>query len=151
MPTEIVICGGGIIGLFTAYHVLESPDLPSDARVTILESTAIGYGASSRAAGFIASNTSWHRPANYELCRLSEIEFKKIVDKFDGKASFGWRDCQAAGLLVGTDSGETLDDVYGENYAALESEGRQGTPPLWHSGEVVDMGVAGGGSGCSIL
>jgi len=49
MEADIVIVGGGFTGLWTAYHLLKAdPGLT----VVVLESSAVGYGASGRNGGF---------------------------------------------------------------------------------------------------
>jgi glycine/D-amino acid oxidase-like deaminating enzyme len=49
MEADIAIVGGGFTGLWTAYHLLkEDPGLT----VAVLESAAVGYGASGRNGGF---------------------------------------------------------------------------------------------------
>jgi glycine/D-amino acid oxidase-like deaminating enzyme len=49
MEADIVIVGGGFAGLWTAYHLLKAdPGLT----VVVLESSAVGYGASGRNGGF---------------------------------------------------------------------------------------------------
>lgn len=55
-PDNILILGGGIIGLSTAYYLLTSPHLPAKSTITLIERTAIAHCASSRAAGIIAEH-----------------------------------------------------------------------------------------------
>jgi glycine/D-amino acid oxidase-like deaminating enzyme len=49
LEADVAIVGGGFTGLWSAYHLLkEDPDLT----VVVLESSAVGYGASGRNGGF---------------------------------------------------------------------------------------------------
>ena len=62
LPAHIVIVGGGIIGVSTAYYLSRSPALPADTRITLVEGTAIAAGASGYAGGFLARAAHWHTP-----------------------------------------------------------------------------------------
>lgn len=94
MP-DVVIIGGGIIGLCTAYYLLEG-----GASVTIIENSSIACAASSKAAGFIGGGPGWHQPANVELARLSFRAFEGLAERF-GARSFGWNLCATTGVKVG--------------------------------------------------
>ncbi len=95
---HIVIVGGGIIGLSTAYYLLTGPEPP---RVTIVENTHIAAAASSKAAGFVAGNKGWHAPANVDLAKLSFDAFSDLAAKFNGAESFGWRLVSTTGVKIG--------------------------------------------------
>lgn len=95
---HIVIVGGGIIGLCTAYYLLTVPEPP---RVTIVENTHIAAAASSKAAGFVAGHKGWHAPANVELAKLSFDAFTDLAAKFGGAESFGWRLVSTTGVKIG--------------------------------------------------
>lgn len=102
MPAQaqphVVIVGGGIIGLCTAYYLLTSPSPP---RVTLVENTHIGAAASSKAAGFVAGNKGWHAPANVDLARLSFEAFTELAKTLNGAESFGWRIVRTTGVKIG--------------------------------------------------
>ena len=51
---RVVIVGGGIIGVATAYYLLQRGD--PDVHVTIIERNAIAGAASGKAGGFLARN-----------------------------------------------------------------------------------------------
>lgn len=95
MP-KVVIVGGGIIGLCTAYYLLES-----GCKVTIVENSSIACAASSKAAGFIGGGPGWHQPANVDLARLSFQQFSELAMRFDGPRTFGWNLCTTTGVKVG--------------------------------------------------
>jgi glycine/D-amino acid oxidase-like deaminating enzyme len=62
--TRVVILGGGIMGLTTAFYLLQS-----NAKVTLIESHAIAHGASSRAMGMIGRD--WQSTSTKQLAQLS--------------------------------------------------------------------------------
>jgi glycine/D-amino acid oxidase-like deaminating enzyme len=129
MPTEIVIVGGGIVGRCTALYVLESAELPLDARVTLIESATVAWGASGRAAGFISSGTAWLRPPVRDLARLSDALWAELVARFEGRSSFGYREVNVSSLAAGTNE----DDVLDEQYARGALRG------AWCNGELLSM------------
>lgn len=100
MPSQphVVIVGGGIIGLCTAYYLLSSPAPP---KVTLVENTHIAAAASSKAAGFVAGNKGWHAEANVELAKLSFDAFTRLAAELDGANSFGWRLVHTTGVKIG--------------------------------------------------
>lgn len=49
VEADVVIIGAGFTGLWTAYHLLKASP---NSRVVVLESSAVGYGASGRNGGF---------------------------------------------------------------------------------------------------
>jgi glycine/D-amino acid oxidase-like deaminating enzyme len=63
IPRNIVIVGGGIIGVCTAYYLVTDPSLPEDATVTLVEGTCIAAGASGHAGGFLARDDKWFNEA----------------------------------------------------------------------------------------
>jgi glycine/D-amino acid oxidase-like deaminating enzyme len=146
MPTEIVIIGGGIIGLCTALYGLESPDRPADTRVTIIESAAVAFGASGRAAGFITFDSNWFRPATVQLAALSTADWAKLVAKFNGSESFGYRAVHTKSLLVCTQDVEALDSGYyceksgSHRRCGDHASDEKGVLPPWHNGESDDLG-----------
>lgn len=63
IPRNIVIIGGGIIGVCTAYYLVTDPSLPADTSVTLVEGTRIAAGASGHAGGFLAREDKWFTEA----------------------------------------------------------------------------------------
>jgi glycine/D-amino acid oxidase-like deaminating enzyme len=62
-PQNIVIIGGGIAGLSTAYYLIHHPTLKlhPDAKVTVVEGTGVASAASGYSGGFLAKD--WHGSA----------------------------------------------------------------------------------------
>lgn len=60
-PKNIVIVGGGIVGVCTAYFLAISPQRPQGSTITLVEGTGIASAASGNAGGFLARD--WHGPA----------------------------------------------------------------------------------------
>lgn len=60
-PKNIVIVGGGIVGVCTAYFLAISPHRPPGSTITIVEGTGIASAASGYSGGFLARD--WHSPA----------------------------------------------------------------------------------------
>lgn len=139
--SEIVVIGGGIIGVCTAYYLLKSTDVPANARVTLIENTAIACGASGKAAGFIASGPDWHDSANKDLARLSFEAFAQLSEEFGGEVNYGWRRCSAVGIKVGTGQDEM------SSYRQLpQSSGAGSTTDRvdWVNGERTNVSGVGG-------
>ncbi|TXT05072.1 hypothetical protein VHUM_03892 [Vanrija humicola] len=140
MPADIVILGGGIIGVSTAYYLVTHPSKP---RVTLIENTSIAAAASGKAAGFIAREAAWHYPATEDLARLSFKAFQDLAAKYNGTADFGWRQFSAAtGVLVGTDDGKMSEYRNLPNSRALDGSSR----PAWTNGRRVDLSGKGEGN-----
>lgn len=140
-PQHIVILGSGIIGLCSAWYLLQSPDLPNGSTVTIIEnctSKRIAPGASSQAGGFIAggNGSGWVGDASKDLARLSWTCHIELADKLDGREKWGWRETGAVGLRVG--SGHNTRSKYRD----LPSSGKKetGAAAEWlEAGEKEDL------------
>lgn len=137
--SEIVILGGGVIGLCTAYYLLESDKLPHGSRVTIVENVSIAFGASSRAAGFIGGGDAWHKEANQQLARLSWDAFEKLSRKLDGSNSYGYRYCSVTGVVVG--EGQNKMSSYRQLPTGVVASPSNRVP--WYNGQSVNMDVSG--------
>lgn len=109
---NIVIIGGGIIGLCTAYYLLTSPLLPAHSTVSLVESSTrgIAQAASKSAGGFISKH--WHDPAVLSLAAISWEEHERLAAQFDGATHWGWRRCGAVGLTVGDDDKAVQRSAY---------------------------------------
>jgi gamma-glutamylputrescine oxidase len=97
-PQDIIIAGGGLMGLWTAYELKKkNPSL----QITILEKHLIPYGASTRNAGFACYGSPSELLYDAELngvdtmLSLVEMRYKgieKIKKTFEEK-DIGWKDC----------------------------------------------------------
>jgi glycine/D-amino acid oxidase-like deaminating enzyme len=98
---QIVIVGGGIIGLCSAYYILTSPLLPRNSTVVIIEASkhGVAQAASSSAGGFISRD--WHTNPVLSLAKLSWECHNELANKLKGEQNYGWRMCGAVGLTVG--------------------------------------------------
>jgi glycine/D-amino acid oxidase-like deaminating enzyme len=135
MP-EIVIVGGGIIGLCTAYYLLDSG---ADVGVTIIENVSVANGASSRAAGFIGGGSGWHKEANQALAALSWEAFEQLAKKLDGAKSYGYRHCAVTGVKVGT--GQDEMHSYRQLPAGATASKTNRVP--WYNGESMNLDTSG--------
>lgn len=135
MP-EIVIIGGGIIGLCTAYYLLESG---ADVKVTIIENVSVAFGASSRAAGFIGGGSAWHKEGKQSLAALSWEAFEKLAKKLDGASSYGYKHCAVTGVRVGEGQGEMHS--YRQLPAGTVASESNRVP--WYNGESLNLDVSG--------
>ena len=75
-PT-IIIIGGGVIGLSTAYHLARR----SFGRIVLLEKETVGDGASSQAAGII-TGLLWTE-TGVEVRKISLARFRELSDELD--------------------------------------------------------------------
>jgi hypothetical protein len=97
---HIVIIGGGIIGVCTAYYLLKharSPEGP-EVKVTLVETHVVAGCASGKAGGFIALD--WHSPATASLGRLSWNLFADLAREYDGAQKWGFRPMGAVGYTM---------------------------------------------------
>jgi glycine/D-amino acid oxidase-like deaminating enzyme len=58
---NIVIVGGGIAGITTAWYLATHPKRPSNSKITVVEGTTVAAGASGYSGGFLAKD--WHGSA----------------------------------------------------------------------------------------
>jgi len=60
-PQNIVVVGGGIAGITTAWYLATHPKRPANSKITVIEGTKIAAGASGYSGGFLAKD--WHGSA----------------------------------------------------------------------------------------
>jgi hypothetical protein len=97
-PKNIVIIGGGIVGVSTAYFLSKHPNLSADTHITIVEGSSVA--ASGLSGGFLAKD--WHGAATISLSTMSFDLHKKLADDFGGKENWGYRAVDT--LVSGVDS-----------------------------------------------
>ncbi|PQE08963.1 FAD dependent oxidoreductase protein [Rutstroemia sp. NJR-2017a WRK4] len=94
MGKQIVIIGGGIIGVSTAYYLTQHHVYnPSIHKIILLEATELAGGSSGRAGGLLAS---WATPS----C-LAPLSFKlhsELAEKYDGATKWGYRRVHCADM-----------------------------------------------------
>ncbi|KAI1325105.1 FAD dependent oxidoreductase [Xylariaceae sp. FL0255] len=101
---SIVIVGGGIVGVSTAYFLTRHPMFNSSLHsITLLEASSIAIGSSGKGGGFIAS---WATPKC--IAPLSFKLHKELARDHDGARTWGFRLVYAAEVKlqatqVGTD------------------------------------------------
>ncbi|KAI1269066.1 FAD dependent oxidoreductase [Xylariaceae sp. FL1019] len=89
---NIVIVGGGIVGVSTAYFLTRHPLYNASIHsVTLLEASSIAIGSSGKGGGFIAS---WATPKC--LAPLSFKLHESLAREHDGAKSWGFRSVYAA-------------------------------------------------------
>lgn len=88
-PQNIVILGGGIAGVTTAYFLSVASNLPKGAKITIVENTGIAAGASGYSGGFLAKD--WHGNATASLAAMSYDLHAKLAKEFGGEKAWGYR------------------------------------------------------------
>lgn len=101
-PTEVVIVGGGITGLASAYHLAER-----GANVTVVEQSSIGNGSTPLAAGGI--RTQFNRDADIQMMTESVAVWESFNETFGTDIRY-----RQAGYLMGirdTDQADAMERV----------------------------------------
>ena len=92
---HIVIVGGGIIGVTTAYYLAHSPKFGARTRVTLLEACEVAAGSSGKAGGLL----SWDLLGNGHA--LSELSFdlhEQLANEHGGKERWGYRNVETVSI-----------------------------------------------------
>ncbi|EIN09629.1 FAD dependent oxidoreductase [Punctularia strigosozonata HHB-11173 SS5] len=96
---DICIVGGGIIGVCTAYFIVNDPAHdPTRTTVTLIEEHEIAGAASGKAGGFLALD--WHGPATQSLAALSYRLHRELAAEFDGESAWGYRAMDSVSISV---------------------------------------------------
>lgn len=101
-----VILGAGIIGTSTAYYL--SKHQPPSSIHLVEASPELFASASGYAAGFLAKD--WFSPAVGELGALSFVEHRKLAEKEDGAAKWGYSRSTATSLATSGSSEGTKQE-----------------------------------------
>ncbi|KAF8517754.1 FAD dependent oxidoreductase [Hysterangium stoloniferum] len=129
MTDNIVIIGGGIIGVCTAYYLSQDDRFKSRSMsVTIVEANDIASGASGKAAGFLTLD--WHGPRTASLAELSYGLHEQLANELDGKNAYGYRRLTTLELCVRVNK-ESTDPLVDPIFAArpeFQRRSESGTP-----------------------
>ncbi|KOM32364.1 hypothetical protein LR48_Vigan01g192000 [Vigna angularis] len=93
-PKKVIVCGGGVIGVCTAYFLAEK-----GAAVTLIEMSDVACAASGKAGGFLAYDWCDGGPLE-ELARVSFNLHRSLSEKLDGPRSYGYRALTTLSLTV---------------------------------------------------
>lgn len=93
-PTRVVVCGGGVIGVCTAYFLSKS-----GAAVTLVEKSSVACAASGKAGGFLALDWCDGGPLS-SLARASFNLHRSLAEELDGARSYGYRLLTTLSLTV---------------------------------------------------
>ena len=120
---HVVVCGGGVIGAATAWHLTEL-----GAEVTLVERCEIGAAASGKAGGFLARDWCDGNPMG-PLARASFDLHADLAERLD--ADYGYRRVETL-MVAGADEGSVAAYARHPASAWLDGNcavnGRIGTP-----------------------
>lgn len=93
-PKRVVVCGGGVIGVCTAYFLAKK-----GAAVTLIEKSSVACAASGKAGGFLAFD--WcDGGAVSKLARASFNLHRSLAQELDGPRSYGYRPLDTISLSI---------------------------------------------------
>ena len=137
MP-RVVILGGGIIGLSTAYYLSTLPSSNGSSRTTsdgseeerleihIVEaSPTLFASASGYAAGFLAKD--WFSPVVNPLGELSFDLHKQLADQWGGREKWGWTESVGWSLDRPSDESSITSESEADSSQSGEGQGTPGT------------------------
>lgn len=93
-PKRVVVCGGGVIGVCTAYFLAAK-----GAAVTLVEKSDVACAASGKAGGFLALDWCDGGPLQ-ELARASFNLHRSLSEELNGPQSYGYRALTTLSLTV---------------------------------------------------
>lgn len=93
-PKRVVVCGGGIIGVCTAYFLSKK-----GAAVTLVEQSSIACAASGKAGGFLALDWCDGGPVS-SLARASFNLHRSLAEELNGAELYGYRPLTTLSLSV---------------------------------------------------
>ncbi|KAL7141445.1 hypothetical protein ABFS83_08G053300 [Erythranthe nasuta] len=93
-PKRVVVCGGGVIGVCTAYFLSKR-----GAAVTLVEQSSIACAASGKAGGFLALDWCDDGPVS-SLARASFNLHRSLAEELNGAESYGYRPVTTLSLSI---------------------------------------------------
>ncbi|KAA8531654.1 hypothetical protein F0562_006629 [Nyssa sinensis] len=93
-PQRVVVCGGGVIGVCTAYFLAQK-----GAAVTLVEKSSVACAASGKAGGFLALDWCDDGPLS-SLARASFNLHRSLAQELDGPQSYGYRPLTAFSISI---------------------------------------------------
>ncbi|CAK9165426.1 unnamed protein product [Ilex paraguariensis] len=93
-PKRVVVCGGGVIGVCTAYFLSKK-----GVAVTLVEKSSIACAASGKAAGFLALDWCDGGPLS-KLARASFNLHRSLSQELNGPQSYGYRPLTTLSLSI---------------------------------------------------
>ncbi|XP_021714381.1 putative oxidoreductase TDA3 [Chenopodium quinoa] len=91
---KVVVCGGGVIGVCTAYFLAKN-----GASVTVVEQSSVACAASGKAGGFLALDWCDGGPLS-SLARTSFNLHRSLSDELDGPSSYGYRPLDTLSVAI---------------------------------------------------
>ncbi|KAJ0234351.1 Uncharacterized protein HA466_0273880 [Hirschfeldia incana] len=91
---RVVVCGGGVIGVCTAYFLAKK-----GISVTIVEKSAVACAASGKAGGFLAFDWCDGSPVG-SLARASFDLHRSLAEELNGVESYGYRPLTTLSVTV---------------------------------------------------
>ena len=93
-PKRVLVCGGGVIGVCTAYFLAEK-----GAAVTLIEKSSVACAASGKAGGFLALDWCDGGPVA-SLARASFNLHRSLSEELNGPQSYGYRPLTTLSLTL---------------------------------------------------
>ncbi|KAL3813645.1 hypothetical protein ACJIZ3_014913 [Penstemon smallii] len=93
-PKKVVVCGGGVIGVCTAYFLSKR-----GAAVTLVEKSSIACAASGKAGGFLALDWCDGGPVS-SLARASFNLHRSLAEELNGHDLYGYRPLTTLSLSI---------------------------------------------------
>lgn len=103
---RVVVCGGGVIGVCTAYFLATK----GAAHVTVVEKSAVACAASGKAGGFLALDWCDGSPLG-GLARASFHLHRSLAAALDGPASYGYRPLDTLSLALLSSASSASDSA----------------------------------------
>lgn len=91
---RVVVCGGGVIGVCTAYFLAKK-----GVSVTLVEQSAVACAASGKAGGFLAFDWCDGSPVG-SLARASFDLHRSLAEELNGVESYGYRPLTTLSVTV---------------------------------------------------